>query len=126
MNSIRFLASCTALAGLALLGGCAGTNDGYYGGPAYGQPYYYPDPAPSVYIGGGSYERNPRYYPRPYYQGRAYPNYPQQVPVPPVYGPGRPLPPAPVYPGRGQDGQAPGGWDPHDPDHGPGRGADRP
>jgi hypothetical protein len=126
MNKIRHLGTCIAIGGIAMLSGCVAVPTGpYYGSPAYSQPYYV-EPgqavvgAPSVYIN-GTYSRGQGYYPRPYYQGRSDPYYGQA----PAYGSRRPFPPpgAPRPPGFGGE-SGPGGA--FDPDHGPGRGADRP
>ncbi|RZL94731.1 MAG: hypothetical protein EOP82_04345 [Variovorax sp.] len=101
MNRIRLLGTSIAIAGVALLSGCADYGPGYgygYGGPVYSQPYYVdPGPVyvapPSVYIQGGSYYGRP-YYDRPGYYGRpGYPGYqgrPPQGVRPPHAGSGRP------------------------------------
>ena len=129
MNQIRLIGTCIALSGIAMLSGCVAVPAGsYYGSPAYSQPYYgEPGPAvvgaPSVYIG-GTYNRGPGYYPGPYYQGRPYFDDDRAR----GYGPRRPAPhdDAPRSQGYGGQTGAGGGWDPRDPNNGPGRGADRP
>ena len=104
MQQIRFLGTCVAIGGIALLGGCVGVPaDPYYSG-GYSQPYYdnpvVVQPAP-VYIEGGTYYegRRPYYGGRPYYGDRPYYGRPGYPAVRPGY-------PAPaVRPGWGGSGR---------------------
>ncbi|VWX63419.1 conserved exported hypothetical protein [Burkholderiales bacterium 8X] len=109
MNRIRWVGSCVAIGGAALLSGCvAGPGYGTYG---YSDPYYVDPgpvvvPGPTVYIDGGGYYGGRPYYGRRGYDGdyrgprggyrQGYPHPPNAGPLPrgarpPVVGvPGRP------------------------------------